>query len=144
MLPICIASLPPVSGWLSRLSPPLSLLPPPPPPPPPLSSSSCTHLLERRCRCYPRVSARVSGQGCSLRRRFCGSVSLGADIRGWGTRALPGATRRCSPTVSCAPLRLSDTCRWDLDLTMVPFLWTCFEIPGGANGGNLKTTLLAF
>lgn len=61
------------------------------------------------------------------------------------TRALPGATHsRCSPTVSCAPLRLSDTCRWDLDLTMVPFLLTCFEIPGGANRGNLRTSLLGF
>lgn len=89
MLPICIASLPPVSGWLSSPPPPSllspSLLPPP------LSSSSCTHLLELRCRCYRRVSALVSSRGCSLRRRrFCRSVSLGADIRGWGNTCAAG------------------------------------------------------
>ena len=143
MLPICIATLPPAS-WLAVEAPPPSLSPPPPSPPP-LSPLPLAHIFWNGAADAACVlSVCVPAQGCSLRCRRCyRSVSLRAEISLDGeTGALLGTTYRCNHTVSRAPLQLSDTCKWDADLTMVPFLWTSFESTGGGKGGKLWMLVL--
>jgi len=120
------------------------------PPPLPSSSSSCSPLFLLRTStgtALPTlpVCACVPAQGCSLRCcHRCRSVSLRAAISRCGAGALLGTIHKCNRTVSRALLQLSNSCKWDSDLTMVPFLWTSFETTGGGKQGKIRIPVLFF
>lgn len=142
MLSICIATLP-LASWLAVEAPPS--LRPSPPSPPPLSLLPLAHIFWNGGADAGCVWVCVPAQGCSFRYRRCYRlVSLRTDISRWGTSALLGTTYRYNHAVYCTLLQLSNTCKWDSDLTMVPFLWTTFETTGGGKRGKLRMSVLIF
>lgn len=117
----------------------------PPPPSPPLSPLPLAHIFWNGAADAACVWVCVPAQGCSLRYCRCYHlVELRAEISRWETGALLGTTYRCNHVVSRSLLQLSDTCKWDLDLTMVPFLWTSFETTGGGKRGKLRMSVSIF
>ncbi len=144
MLPICIATLPPAS-WLAVEAPPPSVL---------LlllllllsplfllrTSSGTALPMLPVCECVCSCpGAALSGTAVAIARSHWEQRSLDGER----VRYLAQLTGAITPSF-CAPLQLSDTCKWDSDLTMVPFLWTSFETTGGGKGGKLRMSVLVF
>lgn len=144
MLPICIATLPPVS-WLAVEAPPPSVLLLPLLLLSPLillrtSSGTAVPMLPVcECVCVFLPRAALSGTDVAIAWSHWEQRSLdGERVR--YLAQLTGAIT-ASPAHRCS---CPDKCKWDSDLTMVPFLWTSFETPGGGKGGNLKISVLVF
>lgn len=142
MLPICIATLPPAS-WLAVEAPPPSVL---------LllllllsplfllrTSSGTALPMLPVCECVFLPRAALSGAVVAIAWSHWEQRSLDGER----VRYLAQLTGAITPSPR-APLQLSDTCKWDADLTMVPFLWTSFETTGGGKGGKLRMSVLIF
>lgn len=116
---------------------------PPPPSPPPLSPHPLAHIFWNGgadaacvwvCVFLPRAA--LSGTDVAIAWSHWEQRSLDGE-RARYLAQLTGATT-ASPAHRCS---CPDKCKWDSDLTMVPFLWTSFETPGGGKGGNLKISV---
>ena len=115
----------------------------PPPSPPLLSLFPLAHIFWNGAADAACVWVCVLPRAALRYCRSYRSVSLRSDISRW-TGALLGTTYRCNHAVYRTLPQLSDTCRWDTDLTMVSFLWMSFESTGGGKGGKLRLPSMIF